>query len=233
MLIRDKISAAQSVLDTPLDSDLPSIHSHLTELRFTDEKEVRKIITQCQNKTCSLDPLSTALLQKSITVHLPYLVNIVNTSFKDEQFPENIKTALVKPLLKKDGMDADILENYRPVSNIPFLSKLLEKMPVKRLVEHLDQNELHEKHQSAYKSLHSTETALPHVYNDITWALDNNKGVVFVMLDLSAAFDTIDQNQVLVWRQRQGTLVVQNLCLRDWCSVLWCLRCWQHHCKVF
>ena len=70
-------------------------------------------------------------------------------------------------------------------------------LAVKRLVVHLDQNELNEKHQSAYKSLHITETALLHVHNDITWALDNNKGVVFVMLDLSAAFDTIDQNQLL------------------------------------
>ena len=149
MLIRDKISTAQSVLDTPLNYDLPSVHSHLTELRFTDEQELRKIITQCQNKTCSLDPLSTALLQKTITVHLPYLVNIVNTSFTDGQFPENMKTALDKPLLKKDGMADEILKNCRPVSNIPFLSKLLEKMAAKRMVEHLDQNELHEKHQSA------------------------------------------------------------------------------------
>ena len=103
-----------------------------------------------------------------------------------------MKTALVEQLLKKDGMDAEVLQNYRPVSNIPLLSKLLEKMAVKRLVEHLNQNELHEKHQSAYKSLHSTETTLLHVHNDITWALDNNKGAVFIMLDLSADFDTID-----------------------------------------
>ena len=101
MLIRDKISAAQSVLDSPLDSDLPSIHSHLTELRFTDKQELRKIITHCQNKTCPLDPLPTALLLKTITVHLPYLVNIVNTSFKDGQFSENMNIALVKPLLKR------------------------------------------------------------------------------------------------------------------------------------
>ena len=88
MLIRDKISAVQSVLDAPLNSDLPSNHSHLSELRFTDEEELRKIITQCQNYTCSLDPLPTSLLQKTITVHLPYLVNIVSTTFGNEQFPE-------------------------------------------------------------------------------------------------------------------------------------------------
>ena len=108
-----------------------------------------------------------------------------------------MKTALVKPLLQKDGMDTDVLKKYRPVSNIPFQSKSLEKVAVKRLVDHLDQNELHEKHQSAYKSLHSTETALFHVHNDITRAFDSNKAAVFVILDLSAAFDTIDQNRLL------------------------------------
>ena len=76
---------------------------------------------------------------------------------------------------KKDGMDAEELKNNGQLSNIPFLGKLLEKVAVKRLVGHLNQNELHEKHQSAYKSLHSTETALLHVHDDITRALDNNK----------------------------------------------------------
>ena len=89
-----------------------------------------------------------------------------------------------------DGMDAEVLKNYIPVSNIPFLSNLLEKVAVKSLVEHLEQNKLHVKHQSAYKSLHSTETDLLYVHNGITRALDNNKGVVFVLLDLSAAFNT-------------------------------------------
>ena len=83
MLIRDKINAAQSVLDAPLESDLPSILSHLTELRFIDEQELREIITQCQNKTCSLDPLPTDHLQKTTTVDLTYFVSIVNTSFRD------------------------------------------------------------------------------------------------------------------------------------------------------
>ena len=88
-------------------------------------------------------------------------------------------------------MYAEILKNYRAVSNIPFSSKLLEKVAVQRLVEHHDQNELYEKHQSDYKSLHSTETALLFVHNDITRSFDNNKGAVFVMLDLSAAFNTL------------------------------------------
>ena len=89
-----------------------------------------------------------------------------------------------------------IFKNYRPVSNIPFISKVLEKVAVKRLTNHLDINGLQEDYQSAYKLMHSTETALLKVKHDISSALDRHNSVLFVMLDLSAAFDTIDQNQL-------------------------------------
>ena len=124
-------------------------------------------------------------------------MSLVNTSFSEGQFPKSLKTAIVKPLLKKDNLDKEILKNCRPVSSIPFVSKVMEKVAVSRLIEHLDQNNLHEEHQFSYKALHSTETALLRVHNDISHALDDNKAVLFVMLDLSAAFDTIDQNQLL------------------------------------
>ena len=83
------------------------------------------------------------------------------------------------------------------MSNIPFTAKILEKVAVQRLVHHLEDNALLEEYQSAYRTLHSTETALLRVYHDITSALDNNYSVLFAMLDLSAAFDTIDQVQLL------------------------------------
>ena len=82
------------------------------------------------------------------------------------------------------------------MSNIAFLSNVLEKAAVNRLMDHIRVNGLAE-FQSAYKAQHSTATALLRVQHDITSALDSNKGVVFVMLDLSAAFDTIDQEQLL------------------------------------
>ena len=103
----------------------------------------------------------------------------------------------MKPLLKKDNLDPNIFKNYGPVSNIPFISKVLEKVAVKRLADHLDINGLQEEYQSAYKLMHSTETALLRVKHDIASSLDRNNAVLFVMLDLSAAFDTIDQDQLL------------------------------------
>ena len=75
------------------------------------------------------------------------------------------------------------------LSNLSFLSKVIEKVVAVQIIEYFDHNGLHERFQSAYRRLHSTETALLKVHNDIAVAIDNGKSVIFVMLDLSAAFD--------------------------------------------
>ena len=137
------------------------------------------------------------MLKKTLQCQLSYLVTLVNSSFDHGIFPLKLRTAVVKPLLKKDNLDLNVFKNYRPVSNIPFISKVFEKVAVKRLTNHLDINGLQEDYQSAYKLMHSTETALLKVKHDISSALDRHNSVIFVMLDLSAAFDTIDQNQLL------------------------------------
>ena len=96
-------------------------------------------------------------------------------------------------------MDHNILKNYRPVSNLPFISKVLERVVARQLNEHMSRHNLHEPLQSAYKQFHSTETALIKVYNDIMWAMER-KGVTNLLpVDLSSAFDTID-HQVLITR---------------------------------
>ena len=107
------------------------------------------------------------------------------------------KAALVKPLLKKTGLDQNVLNNYRPVSNISFLSKTLERVVADQLCEFLSQNGMFAKFQSAYRVAHSRETAILKVHNDIMNALDCKKDVVLVMLDLSAAFDTLDHSILL------------------------------------
>ena len=112
-------------------------------------------------------------------------------------FPTDLKQAVVTPLLKKSTLDKDILKNYRPVSNTAFLSKLIEKAALSCVSEHIDSNNLIQKFQSAYRSGHSTETALLRVKNDIVRAVDNQQAVFVVLLDLSAAFDTIDHNLLL------------------------------------
>lgn len=116
----------------------------------------------------------------------------MNLSLSTGEVPLCLKHALVRPLLKKANLDSETMKNYRPVSNLPFFSKILEKIVAKRLLCHMTNNGYHEVMQSAYKQFHSTETALLRVENDILLCIDKRTGVILVLLDLSAAFDTID-----------------------------------------
>ena len=92
-------------------------------------------------------------------------------------------------------LDKNLLKNHHPISNIPFLSKILEKVILHKLLSNLQENHLSNPFQSAYRSGHSTETVLLPVVNDILSALDNDN-ISVLLLDLSAAFDTID-HQIL------------------------------------
>ena len=100
--------------------------------------------------------------------------------------------AYVIPLQKKPSLDRNILKNYRPVSHLSFISKLIEKVVVKQLNEVISHEGLLNVNQSAYKSSHSTETTLLKIQNDIALSVDSGKAVALTLLDLSAAFDTID-----------------------------------------
>ena len=98
----------------------------------------------------------------------------------------------MQPILKKASLDREVLKNFRPVSNLSFLSKVIEKVIASRLADHMAANDLMDPMQSAYRKGHSTETALLRVHNDIIGAVDKGNGVILVFLDLSAAFDTVD-----------------------------------------
>ena len=111
--------------------------------------------------------------------------------------PKSLKTAHIRPLLKKTGLHSDMLKNYRPVSNLTFISKVIEKVISGMLNEHLINNSLLDPLQSAYRDKHSTETALIKVQNDILSALDAGSSSILLMFDLSAAFDTIDHDILL------------------------------------
>ena len=90
------------------------------------------------------------------------------------------------------AVDSNNFKNYRPISNLRFISKTIEKCVAKQLIQYLDINDLGETYQYAYKRNHSTETALIRVHNDIAMAIDQHNSVILVLLNLSAAFDTVD-----------------------------------------
>ena len=109
----------------------------------------------------------------------------------------SFKSAIVSPVLKKPSLDPENFGNYRPISNLPFLSKITEKVVLAQLLKHLQTNKLLYHLQSAYRSDHSTETALLKMCSDILSALDNKNVTLLSLLDLSAAFDTIDHSILL------------------------------------
>ena len=125
---------------------------------------------------------------------MQYSSDFVNAVLATGVFPAQLKSAIVLPLLKKVGSDPDVLKNYRPVSNLAFISKIIEKVVVAHLIEHLSSNGLMDQYQSAYGKGYSTETALVRVHNDIVSAVDKGCGVCLILLDLSAAFDTVDHS---------------------------------------
>ena len=108
-------------------------------------------------------------------------------------FPQVWKEALVKPLLKKAGLAADF-SNLRPISNLKFISKLTERAVYNQTYDHLMANDLLPKLQSAYRKRYSTETALLKIYNDILLSMNQQHVTLLVLLDLSAAFDTVDHS---------------------------------------
>ena len=106
--------------------------------------------------------------------------------------PLSFKSAQVRPRLKKPGADASDPANLRPISNLPTLEKILEKVVAAELQEHLQRHQLLDPLQSAFRPKHSTETAIVKIQNDALITLDKGDGVLLVLLDLSAAFDTLD-----------------------------------------
>ena len=134
--------------------------------------------------------MPTQLLKDHLDLIVPVVTDIVNESLSTGVFPTCLKRSLIRPLLKKQDLDRENLKNYRPIANIPFLSKVIEKAVVSKINLYLETN--NRKH-------HSTETALLRVLDGILTSLDHRQDVVLVMLDLSAAFDTLDR-EILISR---------------------------------
>ena len=151
----------------------------------------------CSNASCSLDLLPTFLLKSCLHVLLQPINNIVNLSLSEGTFPSCYKHAIVHPLLKKPSLPRDDLSSYRPISNLNFISKIIEKIVATRINNHLNTFPSLSPLQSAYRKFHSTETALLRITNDILLACDQKKVTALVLLDLSAAFDTIDYTILL------------------------------------
>ena len=178
-------------LDTRTDSDL------LTEFSIVSIEEVHRVIVASPTKSCGLDPIPTGILKKVALLLVPAITSIVNLSFQTGVFPQNFKHGLIAPLLKKPALDKEVFSNYRPVTNLSFLSKVLERLAAHQLDAHLASHGILSPTQYAYRPNHSTETALLALQNDLLQAASRGHGCVVLLLDLTAAFDTIDHEILL------------------------------------
>ena len=147
-------------------------------------------------KSCELDVVPTNVLKQCLDALVPPITKFVNLSLTSGSFPYDWKVAKVRPLLKKPGLDL-IESNYRPVFNLSFISKLVEKCMLDQLNEHCALHHLMPDYQSAYRQHFSCETALVRLCSDILWSMEQQKVTALVTVDLSAAFDTVDHDILL------------------------------------
>lgn len=196
--IRSNIAEEQPcVSDSVVEDEVPAITSRFDHFSPITLEELKTMIRQMTNKFCYLDPIPSYLLKDCVHELSPILLHIVNESITSAQFPVEMKKAVIKPTLKKDNLDTDCLGNYRPVSNLPATSKLLERVILNQLNQYLSENDLHCPVQSGYRPHHSCETLHVRMADDILKEIQMDNIVIVVLLDLSAAFDTIDHDVLL------------------------------------
>ena len=162
------------------DSDLtPPVFSAFSSVA---EDQVAKIIKNSPSKSCSLDPWPTFLVIEFLDIVITPITSVINASLREGSCPKFFKQAHVTPLLKKSTLDREVLKNYRPVSNL-----------------NLDESCLLTGFQSAYRRFHSTESALLNIQDDLFLNMSEGSTTALTLLDLSAAFDTIDHS-ILFYR---------------------------------
>ena len=144
--------------------------------------------------------IPTWLLKRLTHYIAPTICHLCNLPTETGEFPIQLKQAHVVhvlPRLKKPSLDPDTPSSYRPISYLPFISKVIERVVVRRFTNHTSKLSLLPSRQSAYRAYHSTETTVLGLHNDLVRSSDNGQLSLLVLLDLSAAFDTVDHSTLM------------------------------------
>ena len=159
------------------------------------------------NKAPGYDKISARILKDSLPATSTIITRLINSSFELSVFPKAWKTAEVIPILKDRNSDEPSCN--RPISLLPTLSKVCERLAHKQFVDFLSVNKL-STHQNGNRKLHSTETALIYVTDELLKAMDEKSISILVLLDMSNAFDSLNHNILLV------NADLQKIC--KWCA---------------
>src|SRR6218665_1353768 len=187
----------QSTGNSPPSTKLPPSTAVFERFKLYSPEEIRKQIQSTKSKSCSLDPIPTTILKEFLEELLPFVTEMCNRSLQQGWLPISQRHPIVKPIIKKEGLDQDDVKNYRPISNLTYMSKLVERMVCNQLITFLEGNNMLPKHQSGFSAPHSTETAVLKVMSNILTAADQGRVSLLGLLDMSAAFDTVDHDILL------------------------------------
>ena len=185
---------------------------HLTKFPPTSEEEVRRFIMNSPASTCSQDQNPSWLIKEHVSVWLPFSTKLANKSLIEDTFPDNLKHSVIRPLLT--SKDKEDLASYRPVANLKYLGKLIERIAGSFINDFVTEQSLQDPRQSAYMKNHSVETAVVHLCSDVLVAMDEGNITAVVLLNLSSAFDTVDHDIMV---QQFSHLRITGTVL-DWCK---------------
>uniref|UniRef100_A0A8C5AN71 Reverse transcriptase domain-containing protein n=1 Tax=Gadus morhua TaxID=8049 RepID=A0A8C5AN71_GADMO len=200
----DKVTSARALISPPaIDPSVSAPCSVFLEMfEPVTLSFVEEIVGHLKPSGSPADIVPPRLFKEIFPTIGPSFTAVINSSLSSGVVPAQFKHAVVQPLLKKPGLDPTALSNFRPISKLSFLSKVLEKIVHCQLMDYINGQNIIEIFQSGFKTLHSTESALLRVFNDIFLATDSGHSVVLVLLDLTAAFDTVDLD-ILIARLEQ------------------------------
>ena len=183
------------------------------EFHTIDSQSITDVIKDMTPKSsCGIDEISSKLLKKISHIISPVLTITINQSITTGIFPDKLKIAKVLPLHKKGANN--IFDNYRPISLLPVISKVFEKIVFKQLYDYFLTKKLLYNSQYGFRTLHSTELAALELTDRINENLDKGELPLAIYLDLSKAFDTLD-HEILLEKLKYYGIIGNNL---EWFS---------------
>jgi hypothetical protein len=208
--VRNSLRTVLNTLAEPLFTRPATIFTSFDPVMI---REVEKLIHAAPSKTSPIDILPIRLFKDCADLFAIPIAHIANRSFSTGTFPHSFKFGLVTPLLKKPNLDTADFKNFRPITNLSTISKILERLALARIKHHLVSSPNFCPHQSAYRTAHSTETAMVKIVDDLLCHINEGSTVALISLDISAAFDTV--NHATLLRRLRSEFGVRGKAL-DW-----------------
>lgn len=153
-------------------------------------QEVTDAINQIKSNAYGIDNISIRMIKYCAPFINKYITHLINCCIEKGYFPTNWKCALITPMPKVSN--PQLLSDLRPISILPALSKILEKIIYAQIYNYTNENHILNKYQSGFRAGHSTASALCQVTDDLIRAMDENMATILILLDYSKAFDTIN-----------------------------------------